>query len=161
MLTVVSATTDLQTAEIGVSKAHFMLCSDGNKYVVKFVKRDSAVNLRRTVVNELVAGTLASRMRLPCPETVLVSISSEFIHNSVELTQDGVREGYHIGSKFVSGRNFAQFSEDFARGKRVTNVDDLYGVIVFDNLVLNIDRNNNGNNLIDILPNNESLLQND
>jgi hypothetical protein len=157
MLTTVSATIDLQVAEIGVSRAHIMMCDDGNKYVVKFVKTNPTPN--RTVVNELVAGCLANHLGLPNPQTVLVSISSDFIANSIELTQDGVQAGLHIGSKYVSGQNFNKFSQQYARGRTLSNGDDLYGVIVFDNLVLNVDRNNSGNNLLDLLQNNEAYYR--
>jgi hypothetical protein len=39
-------------------------------------------------------------------------------------------------------------SESF-RAKTLENLQDLYGVICFDNWVLNVDRNNVGNNLIE------------
>ncbi len=153
MLPTVNAVRDLQVTDVGVSRAHIMACSDGNKYVVKFVRITSPNN--KTVINELIGGSIASRIGLPCPETVLVSISPEFIKNSDELTRDGIREGLHIGSKFVGGQNFYKFRPEYLVGKHLTNTDDLYGVITFDNWVLNSDRDNIGNNLIEFLPNSE------
>jgi len=133
----------------GGSGARFFLCDDDQEYVVKFVEAQT-----KTTVNEWVAGSLALQINLPTPNIVQVNISKEIIELSDALKKRNIQSGLHVGierlPKEVSW-DFQYVNDKMLVGKTLVNADDLYGVITFDNWVLNSDRNNQGNNMIQIL----------
>lgn len=150
MLPRVNGLRDLGPVKIGGSGSHFISCDDENEYIVKFA------DATKTVVNEYVCGSLALVLGLPVPQMSLVNLSKDLISLSPDLATRGINPGYHFGSRRLSNStaDFQHLDHDLFREHVLENVDDLYGVVAFDNWVLNADRNNTGNNMIEVLPNN-------
>lgn len=148
----VTAIRDLGKVDTGGSNAHFFLCSDQKEYVVKFVESG-----KKTTVNELVGGTLAWSLKLPTPRIVKVMITEGLINLQDELKKRNIPAGFHIGIERLpsSAWSFNYPIEEKLHDKTLINTSELYGVIGFDNWVINTDRDNKGNNMIDFLPNNK------
>jgi len=136
---VVVAIRDLEI-ERGSAGSHAFTCDDGRTYFVKF--NDGT----RTVVNEFVGYSLAGFLGLPVPESRLVTVSQELIDASQTLGGRGIVAGVHHGTVWLEG--FSDFRGVLVREMVLKNAEVLPGLIVLDNLVLNIDRNNPGNNLL-------------
>lgn len=151
LVRIVVATEDLRKAVRGVSQAHFFKCDDKAEYLVKF----SVAGGDKTVINELVAGTLAQGMNLPVPEIVLVNVPKSIIDNSEDLTKRKISAGLHIGVMRIDAEDFNYFDEERLKKYTLENPNDLHGVLAFDNWVLNIDRNNAGNNMLQVLSKNK------
>lgn len=147
----VNAMRDLGSVGKGASNAHFFYCDDGNEYLVKFIES----NPTKTAINELVGGSLALKIKLPTPDISLVNISQNLIDLSDKLKQRNIPTGNHIGIKRLpkDTLDFQYLTDDMLIDKTLGNNDALYGVVNFDNWVLNTDRNNPGNNMIEFLPN--------
>jgi hypothetical protein len=124
----------------GATGSHTFECDDGRKYLVKFRDRT------RSAINEYVGYRVAGYFGLPVPESRIVKVSQEMIDGSPDLRVRGLSGGEHHGSLLLED------SVDLYRidvpSLRPTNADRLPGVVVFDNLVLNHDRNNHSNNLV-------------
>lgn len=134
----------------GSSGGHFFLCEDQNEYIVKFIERN------KTAVNELVAGSLATMIKLPTPDMVLIRLAEDLINLSDDLSQRNIEPGLHIGFRRLSNVcELGQLTQQTITQKTLLNPEDLYGIVCFDNWVLNIDRNNEGNNMVEILANNQ------
>lgn len=152
----VTAVTDLGKLK-GAAGGHRFICDDDNDYIVKFVDFNNKI-----AVNELIAGSLALELELPTPSKVLVHIPKEVIEDSPDLV---TRQGQlahlcsvlHIGSKGLPQQyeDFEKLSEERLQGMKLLNPEAMYGIVAFDNWLLNGDRNNNGNNMIGILPRNK------
>ncbi len=150
MLQIVSAITDLGHIK-GLSGAHFFSCDDNKEYIVKFVDGT------KTAVNEIVGGSLALKIGLPTPNLALVNVNQDIIKFSSDLSQRNIREGVHIGFSRLptNTEDFHLLNNQSFVTKTLENEQDLYGVICFDNWVLNVDRNNVGNNMIEALAHNK------
>lgn len=149
----VDAKTDLGPTGKGGSGSHYFLCNDGQEYVIKF-----NLSKHKTIINELVAGTLADEMKLPAPEMVIVNITNEFFETATgELKTKKVQVGKHIGIKRLPKTcwDFDYWKDEMLKPKTLTNKKDLYGVISFDNWIINTDRNNQGNNMLELLENDQ------
>jgi hypothetical protein len=134
----VTAVRDLKLRK-GATKSHAFECDDGRTYCVKF--RDGT----RTVINEHVGYGLAGLLGLLVPESSFVVVPQELIDASDDLRMRGIAAGVHHGSLWLEGCvefRMTSMSQPLANGDR------LPGLVVFDNLVLNWDRNNPGNNLL-------------
>jgi hypothetical protein len=153
MVRVVQAIRDEGRVGKGVSGSHFFVCDDGKEYIVKF----AAPAPDKTVVNELVGGSLALLYNLPTPEIVLVGISSDIITLSDDLRKRGIREGMHLGVERLprDSWDFDTLPSDFISRNTLVNPDQIYGVVTFDNWLLNNDRDNTGNNMLQLLPRNQ------
>jgi len=136
---VVVAVKDL-SIERGSAGSHAFACDDGRTYFVKF--NDGT----RTVVNEHIGYSLAGFLGLPVPESRLVTVPKELIDASQALRGRGIATGVHHGTVWLEG--FSDFRGVLVREMTMKNAEVLPGLIVLDNLLLNIDRNNPGNNLI-------------
>ena len=129
----------------GGSKAQVITCDDGRDYVVKFKENPQGL---RVLVNELVAGELASLLELPCAEVATVEIQSDFLELNRELRSQYspmVSTGSHFGIVEVKEKWRHPPRPLIAR---VANKEDLPGIVLFDVWTLNGDRNNDGNYLI-------------
>ena len=149
----VNAITDLGKLK-GAAGGHRFICDDDNDYVVKFVDFNNKI-----AINELVAGSLALELGLPTPNKVLVHISKEVIEDSPELmTRQGqlthLCSVLHVGSKGLPAlyEDYEKLGEEKLRDKKLLNPEAMYGIVAFDNWLLNGDRNNVGNNMFGILP---------
>jgi HipA-like kinase len=140
-LSTVNASIDLGEVGKGVSKARRYDCDDGETYVVKFV------DATKTSVNEYVAAILATSIGLPVPKMSLVHIPQQLL----ELSNLQVTGQLHIGVIFLKyAVDFDKFDLKVLEEVKLQNHDRLPGVRCFDNWVINRDRCNNGNNLIEI-----------
>lgn len=148
----VNAVRDLGRVGKGGSHSHFFSCDDGNEYLVKF----AAPAPNKTVINELVGGALALLLNLPAPEIALVQIPPSIVALS-DLQRRGIAAGLHLGIRRLPRDcwDFDTLPPDFLGRNTLINVDQLYGVITFDNWLLNTDRNNSGNNMLQLLPKNQ------
>ncbi|MGI0082325.1 MAG: HipA family kinase, partial [Nitrosopumilaceae archaeon] len=110
-----------------------------------------------TAVNELVSGSLALKLGLPTLDIVFVNLPQDIIQLSDDLRQRNIQSGLHIGFKRLPEDvlDFTYLNDDMLLDKTLVNRDELYGVVNFDNWVLNTDRNNQGNNMIEFLPQNQ------
>lgn len=130
----------------GASGAHYLECNDGRTYAVKFFQQTSD----KAVTNEFLGSTLAVELSLPTTNMILVRLSQEFIELAADLRSRNIRAGVHVGNERVA--NAFDFDEPIAKnlpeGTAIVNAADLPGIIVFDNWLLNGDRNNVGNNLL-------------
>lgn len=128
----------------GSAGSHAFECDDGRTYFVKF--NDGT----RTVVNELIGYALADMLSLPVPENHLVSVPQELVDASEDLGERRVSGGIHHGTVWMEG--CVDFSGVSVREMVLSNANMLPGLIVLDNLVVNMDRNNPGNNLLQATP---------
>jgi hypothetical protein len=152
-VTIVNAIRDLGAVGKGGSGSHFFQCDDGKEYVVKF----AALAPDKTVINELIGGSLAMILKLPTPKMVLVMLSVEIITLSEDLRRKNIQPGIHLGIERLPKDcwDFDTLPANFLSKNELINREDLYGVVTFDNWLLNTDRNNPGNNMLELLPKNK------
>ncbi len=121
----------------GGAQAHLLEADDGHYYVVKF--RNNPQH-RRILINELVAAVFLRYLRITTPETAILHLSEEFLRDNPEVhvrlgsRREPVEAGWHFGSRFP-GDPATVAVYDFipdALLKRVVNVDEFLGVLVFD-----------------------------
>ncbi len=139
----VTAVRDLRIRK-GSAGSHAFECDDGQTYFVKFMDGT------RTVVNEHVGYSLAGFLGLPVPESRYVTVSQNLIDASNDLKKRGVVGGEHHGTRWMEG--CVDFKGLVVRELVIANASSLPGLIVLDNLLLNMDRNNPGNNLLQTMP---------
>ena len=152
MVDEITAKFDLGPVGKGVSKSHYFLCTDGREYIVKFDQPR-----QKTIINELVAGTLAMLIQLPAPGVAIVNITKEFLTEATdELRNKNIRVGKHMGIRRLPQKtwDFDYWTDEMLRSKNPVNVKDIYGTICFDNWVMNSDRNNMGNNMLESIDKN-------
>ncbi len=137
--TTVIAVRDLRISR-GSAGSHAFECDDGRTYFVKF--KDAT----RTVVNEYIGYSLASSLDLPVPEHDKVMVPQKLIDESEDLRKMEIVGGAHHGTVWMDG--CADFRGRVVRELNLVNAAFLPGLIVLDNLLVNMDRDNPGNNLI-------------
>lgn len=145
----INAKSDLGPTPRGGSGSHYFLCDDNQEYIVKFNQ-----SKLKTIINELVAISLAGEMKLPAPEVAIVSISQEFLDVATdELKKKKVQAGKHVGIKRLPTKtwDFYYWKDEMLKSKNLINQNDLYGAVSFDNWVINTDRDNPGNNMLELL----------
>ncbi|MCA1202526.1 HipA family kinase [Priestia flexa] len=106
-------------------------CSDNKTYVVKFLNRDFG---KRILPNEYISGLLAKYLKLPCHEIKLVEVSDYLIEGDDNLST--YSEGTHIGIEY-------DFSSNVLtpwRLNKVSNIEDIVKILVFDQWIYNSDR---------------------
>jgi HipA-like kinase len=137
----VRARKDLGRQPKGGSGSHLFDCEDERLYVVKF--RDGSKN----AVNEFVSYEVSRPLSAPVYEHVLVDIDDSLVKQSPDLAQRGIQAGlhhgvkYHLTAKDLDGQQF--------EGLNILNVESIPAVVVLDNWVLNTDRGNAGNILLE------------
>jgi len=148
-LQTLDALEDLGKLGKGASASHYFKCSDNRVYVVKLFEQPG----NKTVANELLGFSLATELTLPVPNIVFVQIPQQLINLSEELRQRAITPRLHIGSERIE--NAFDFDNPMASNlpssATIVNESDLPGVIVLDNWILNCDRNNLGNNLLQVI----------
>lgn len=125
----------------GGSQSMLFDCDDGKSYVVKF--NDGTKN----VANEFVGSEIALALGLPAPRHALVEINQGLIDADPELKQRNIKPGIHHGTVFEPTALDLDARGLDPRTITLENAKDVSGVIAFDNLMINTDRNNSGNNL--------------
>lgn len=128
----------------GGAQSHLIQADDGRFYVVKF--RNNPQH-RRILVNELVASVFLEYLRLASPRSELVRLSAGFLKDNPEVCiQLGSRrvevpEGWHFGSTYPGDPSklaVYDFLPD-ALLRKVENLKDFLGILVFDQWVSNSD----------------------
>lgn len=121
----------------GGAQAHLLEADDGHYYVVKFKNNPQH---RRILINELVAAVFLRYLRIMTPETAILHLSEEFLGDNPEIhvrlgnRREPVEPGWHFGSRFP-GDPATVAVYDFIPDmllKRVVNLDEFLGVLVFD-----------------------------
>jgi hypothetical protein len=132
----------------GGSQSHFMRCSDGNYYVVKFQNNPQH---RRILVNELLGTKLAASLGLRTTAVAIIEVTEGLIQLTpdlhVELPWSPIRErvavqpGLQFGSRYP-GDPHQLTVFDFLPDKQVRsmlNLNDFLGMLVFDLWTCNTD----------------------
>jgi hypothetical protein len=128
----------------GGAQAHLLEADDGHCYVVKF--RNNPQH-RRVLVNEAIASTILSYLKVSVPETAVIEVTPEFIAGNPELfIQLGARRidiepGWQFGSRFP-GDPATLAVYDFlpdALLSQVVNLVDFRAIFVFDKWTGNAD----------------------
>lgn len=122
---------------------HKLECDDGEIYVVKPTLPD------RQFANELIAFAIANLLQLPVFDAALVTITPALISVSRALATARYAPGVHFGSKMPKAPHFNFLSVSPALvTSNFRNKDDFYKLVLFDDLVLNVDRERNAGNLV-------------
>ena len=142
-LAITNALRDLGQVGRGVSGAHFISCDDGEEYVVKF----KLGNMPRLFLNEWIGFCFAKLLSCPVPTMKAVRFNEEFVNGSEKLRTLNVDVGIYPGSLRLSD------SLDFAVGAanfqiEPDNISSFPSIVAFDNWLVNEDRDNPGNNII-------------
>ncbi|KLV27242.1 hypothetical protein ABW02_06900 [Niallia circulans] len=114
-------------------------CSDKKTYVVKFL--NSAMG-KRILPNEYISGLLASHLKLPCHSIKLIEIDSYLIEGNDELSI--FKAGTHVGIEYDFNSNVLT---PWRVGK-ITNIEDIIKIFVFDQWIYNLDRGSEYSNLL-------------
>jgi hypothetical protein len=126
----------------GGAQAHLMRCSDGYYYVVKFQNNPQH---RRVLVNELLGTRLARGLGLPTAPAAIVEVPEELIRCTQELAMELPRSrmpcqaGLQFASRYPGDPRLVA-AWDFLPDeelRRVSNVHDFAGMLVFDKWTCN------------------------
>ncbi len=126
----------------GGAQSHLMRCSDGHYYVVKFQNNPQH---RRILVNELLGTRLAARLGLPITPPEIIQVNEELIRLTPELSMELPRSrvpcqpGLQFGSRYPGDPRRLTL-HDFLPDeqlRRVENVHDFAGMLVFDKWTCN------------------------
>lgn len=100
---------------------------------------------KRVLANELVASGIARELNLPSPEGVILEITEEFIKATDLKTDSGakVTAGLHYGSSDSEDAIYKKEAIDLIGD--VSNKNKFPGIVLFDMLTINGDRDNAGN----------------
>ncbi len=136
-------TRDLGYAGAGASQAHLMEDASGNRYFVKF--KENAQLTPKILVNEFVAGRLATHLSLPCAECDVAEVDP-LLASSILINGVPISTGPHFASKQIDNVYKAFFLRSLIA--QCSNKGSFPGIATFDGYTYNVDRNNDGNYLI-------------
>lgn len=114
-------------------------CSDGKLYVIK----TSPVN-HQVEFNELIAYRYAKLLHLPIPDAKLVTLPDDVIKNDYTLQSKHYLPNICFASEYRKG--IAPVTPPLF--EQCNNTQDIPGIFVFDQLILNDDRGENLGNLL-------------
>ena len=134
----------------GGSQSHLMRCDDGNCYVVKFPNNPQGT---RILANEFLATALALRIGLPAAEGRVVRVNETLITHSEEMffdlgySREILPPGMCFGSLYQRSQACAGGPEALcaydllpqSELRRVANLSDFSGMLVFDKWTANLD----------------------
>ena len=128
----------------GGAQAQLMRCSDGRYYVVKFLNNPQSP---RVLANELLGGRLARLLGLPVATGSIVNVHDVLIQLTQDLTIELPREripcqsGWCFGSRYQGIVRCHSNENDLPTWelRRVTNLRDFCGMLVFDLWTCNTD----------------------
>lgn len=124
----------------GQTNPFFVKCDDNNVYVLKGIHDDcNGV----TLFNELVSYRLAKLLELPIPDAKLVKLNLSEITTSEDMELLNFIPGICFASIYTPG--ITRVSPPLLNS--ITNTEDIPGIILFDQLIINNDRTNNDGNL--------------
>jgi hypothetical protein len=121
---------------------HRIECEDGYHYAVKPTGTD------RQFVNELLGLSLGTLIDVPLFDAALITLTTDFLEAAPEIKKR-YAAGIHLGSRVPSEpfTNFKNISPALATSY-LRNVDALYRLAMFDELIANVDRAGNQGNLV-------------
>jgi hypothetical protein len=137
----VKACKDLGRQPKGGSGSHLFDCEDERPYVVKF--SDGS----KSAVNEFVSYEVSKPLSAPVYEHILVDTDESLIKQSPDLTQRGIQAGLHHGVEYHSTAKDLDGQQ--SEGLHILNAESVPVVVVLDNWLLNTDRGNAGNILLE------------
>jgi hypothetical protein len=134
----------------GGTQCHLMRCSDNAFYVIKFQNNPQG---KRTLANDFFGTLLAERLGLPVARSAVIEVSENLIKLTDEMTVNLQRTrvpctpGRSFGSRYASidlrGNSIGpELVFDFMppeRLRKVTNLTDFIGMMVFDKWTCNQD----------------------
>lgn len=141
--TVLSATQHLRKMR-GGAQSHLLMASDGHAYVTKCMNNPQSI---RVLANEMFASRIGRLLSLPMPDVEIIEVSESFVQSNPELRVENAgfsqpwRSGQQFGSRYV-GTPGCTDSFDYLPEPlllKVTNIDDLVRVLVFDKWTCNAD----------------------
>ena len=141
-LKIVNAETDLGKVGKGGSNARFVLCDDNKEYIVKYMKNQG----QRLFINELVGALSGNLMGCAVPGFSLVKFDQDFINSSQDLKNQNIKEGVFPGLSRI--KDAVDLCSNQSIPSDLENMHKLPHVVIFDNWVINKDRNNCGNLII-------------
>lgn len=141
-LKVVNAETDLGKVGRGGSNARYVLCDDGVEYIVKYMKNQG----ERLFINELVGALSGNLMNCSVPEFSLVQFDQEFISSLPDLKNQKIKGGIFPGVSRI--KDAVDLCSNQSIPSDLVNIHKLPYIVIFDNWVINKDRNNCGNLII-------------
>lgn len=135
----------------GITRPYYVNCQNNNTYVVKFAQNPEGP---RVLVNEYICAEIATDLGLPLANPTLITIGQEFIEDHGDEirshldTDETVQEGFHFGTEKVKKVVPITTAAMLAQARNVNVIPD---IVIFDQLVCNVDRDKNiGNLLFDI-----------
>jgi hypothetical protein len=126
---------------IGVTSPQLFRADDRKIYVVKLQYGQLG---SKVLANEFIAAKIGGIMGLCFPFSDIIEITEEIISQSSHLTRLGAIPGLHFASRFL---NHTEYMKKNNLNKAV-NTLEMAGVILFDHMFHNSDRNNNTKNIL-------------
>jgi hypothetical protein len=136
-------TRNLSPAPAGSSGARIMADATGKRYYVKFKENGQFL---KVLANEYIAGKIAERLHLPCPSVHIVDIEPLLVPSLEPINLIAISEGPHFGSAELG--NLYSLPPIRTTISKCANKADFPLIILFDALLYNSDRRNDGNFLI-------------
>ncbi len=128
----------------GGAQSHLLEGDDGNYWVVKFAQNPQH---RRILVNEWISSVFLDFLQISQPAASIIEVSAEFLRENPEVHiqlgthRIAVEPGWHFGSRFPGDPSITavyDFIPD-ALLRKVDNLGDFLGVLVFDKWMGNAD----------------------
>lgn len=131
--------------KVGSTKPLRVTCSDSNQYILKGINK--YVETGKVLFNEIVSSRFAKLMGLDTPNAFIGVLSSDVIKKAESALFDfkdcGFASGKCFLSEYIEGTSLKVNS---VNAKYISNIDIIPKLIVFDTMLMNSDRNENGGN---------------
>jgi hypothetical protein len=136
-------TRDLAPAPKGSAGTRIMADKEGNRYYVKFKENSQFL---KVLANEYVAGKIAETLELPAPIVHIVDIDPLLVPAMAPINQLAISAGPHFGSAELP--NLYTLPSIRSIVGQCHNADQYPAIILFDALLYNSDRRNDGNYVV-------------
>ncbi|WP_350303121.1 HipA family kinase [Pediococcus acidilactici] len=139
---ILSVVNVIEPIKNGYTHPFIVACSNNKKYVIK-TKNDYTGN-HKIEFNELISYRLACLLDLPIPNANIVNLPADIIENNEDMQNINVTSGPCFASEYRKG--IPSITPLYL--EKCNNTDDLPGILLFDQLLLNDDRGDNPGNLL-------------
>lgn len=130
----------------GVTKPYYITCDDGYQYVVKFKENPEG---KRVLINEYICAKIAEILDLPLAIPSIIEVDDSFVNDYgkeiSEHVECKISIGLHFGTRKIK-KVFQIFNSQMLES--ALNIECIPEILLFDQLVCNKDRDNNGGNLL-------------
>lgn len=126
---------------IGVTAPQLFRADDRKIYVVKLQSNQIG---SKVLANEFIAAKIGEIMGLCFPLSDVIEITEQTINQNPHLTELGIIAGRHFASQYL---NHTEYLKKNNLNKAV-NIPEMAGVILFDHMFHNHDRNKNTKNIL-------------